>query len=80
MNNKSENLRILRLEKGFWEVLRSVKSVRSKYNRVKYVFAGEWRKESDKVECEAFITKENIADHVEFTGGVTGHLKMNLFN
>lgn len=69
----------LRETKGFWDVLRSVKSVRSKYKRVKYVFAGEWRNERDKVESEAYIAKEDIADHVAFTGGVTGHLKMNLF-
>jgi len=69
----------LRETKGFWNVLRSVKSVNAKYNRVKYVFAGEWRNEQEKVECEAYIVKENIADHVEFTGGVTGHLKMDLF-
>lgn len=69
----------LREVKGFWDVLRSVKYVRSKYDRVKYVFAGEWRNERDKFECAAYIAKENIGDHIAFTGGVAGHLKTDLF-
>jgi glycosyltransferase involved in cell wall biosynthesis len=64
--------------KGFKEVLFSAKDVINQYQNVRYVFAGDWRKQEDKTECERYIQKEQIGDHVDFVGGVTGRQQVKL--
>lgn len=61
--------------KGFKDVLYSVKRVIKKYTNVRYVFAGGWRKQEDKLECEDYVKRERINDYVDFVGTVTGEQK-----
>ena len=49
--------------KGFKDVLYSIKKVAECYDNVKYIFAGAWRKDKDKPECENYLKKGN------YTGG-----------
>jgi len=58
--------------KGFKDVLHSATSVTQRHNTVRYVFAGDWRKDEDKLECEKYIEKEELGDYVKFVGAVTG--------
>lgn len=64
--------------KGFKDVLYSVKLVIQNHINVRYVFAGAWRKDEDKLECEDYIKREGIHDYVEFAGTVTGRQKATL--
>ena len=64
--------------KGFKDVLFSAGKVLKSYSEVRYVFAGDWRKSQDKIECEKYIEKENIQENVEFKGIVTGQEKIKL--
>ena len=64
--------------KGFKEVLYSVKHVMQRHTNVRYVFAGAWRRDEDKLECEGYIEREKIGDYVDFIGTVTGRRKAEL--
>lgn len=64
--------------KGFKDVLYSVRNVIREHDNVRYVFAGDWRRNEDKLECEDYLKRENIHDYVEFTGTVTGRQKVKL--
>jgi len=80
---KKDHLMILFLSnlietKGFKGVLYSVKKVAQYHRNVRYVFAGSWRRDEDKFECEGYIKREKIKDYVEFTGTVTGKDKTKL--
>jgi len=66
--------------KGFKDVLYSVRNVIHKHDNVRYKFAGDWRRNEDKLECEDYIKRENIHDYVEFVGTVTGIQKVQLFH
>lgn len=65
--------------KGFKDVLHSVGKVSAEHDNVRYVFAGDWRRNEDKLECEDYINRENIHDYVEFVGTTTGKQKIELF-
>ena len=64
--------------KGFKEVLYSVKHVMQQHTNVRYVFAGAWRKDEDKLECEDYLEREKISEYVDFIGTVTGKRKAKL--
>lgn len=82
--SRNEHITILFLSnliesKGFKDVLHSVKDVIAEHDNVRYVFAGDWRRHQDKIECENYIKRENIQNYVEFPGTVTGAEKVELF-
>jgi len=64
--------------KGFKDVLHSVKKVTQYHRNVRYAFAGSWRRDEDKFECEDYIKREKIEEYVEFKGPVTGRNKTRL--
>ena len=64
--------------KGFKDVLYSVKKVTQYSHNIKYVLAGSWRKDEDRLECENYIRREKISGYVEFRGTVTGRNKTRL--
>jgi glycosyltransferase involved in cell wall biosynthesis len=65
--------------KGFKEVLYTVKQVTQRHANVRYVFAGGWRKNRVRRECEEYIEKENIKDYVDFIGTIAGKEKVKLY-
>lgn len=64
--------------KGYWDILYSIKKVIRSNKRIEYVFAGSWRCEKQKLECEDFVKKESIGDYVEFVGAVIGAEKLRV--
>ncbi len=64
--------------KGFKDVLYSVKKVTQYHRNVRYVFAGSWRRDEVRFECENYLKREKIIDYVEFKGTVTGRNKTRL--
>ena len=81
---RNEHITILFLSnlfesKGFKDVLYSVKDVVRRHNNVRYVFAGDWQRDKDKIECNDYVKRENIQDYIEFPGTMTGVRKVNLF-
>jgi glycosyltransferase involved in cell wall biosynthesis len=64
--------------KGFLEALYSVRPVINSHANTKYVFAGAWLSDIDKLEAEDYIKREGISSHVEFRGPVTGNEKLRL--
>jgi len=82
-NHEKNHLMILFISnliesKGFKDVLYSVRNVVREHDNVRYVFAGDWRRNEDKLECEDYLERENIHDYVEFRGTVTGRNKTRL--
>jgi len=68
----------LRESKGVWQVLFSVKKV-VKFNRdTRFIFAGSWRNENDRIKCEQYIKKEGLSDYIKFKGFIYGAEKVNL--
>jgi len=65
--------------KGLMDVLYSVKRVIQRNNNVKYIFAGPWMKDEDRVACEDYLKKERVRDYVEFTGIIVDRQKMEKF-
>ena len=82
-NPEKDHLMILFLSnlietKGFKDVLYSIKKTAQFRNNVRYIFAGAWRKDENKLECEDYLKREKIRDYVEFAGTVTGRQKVML--
>lgn len=64
--------------KGYWDVLYSIKKVIRYNKRLKYVFAGFWVGDKDRIRCRDYIKRENLGDYVEFEGAVTGREKLRV--
>jgi glycosyltransferase involved in cell wall biosynthesis len=64
--------------KGFWDVLRSIDTVRQKYHKARYVFAGGWMDEKDRVKAENYANQKKIEGSTEFKGPVKGIEKVKL--
>jgi glycosyltransferase involved in cell wall biosynthesis/ubiquinone/menaquinone biosynthesis C-methylase UbiE len=84
-DRKNNNLKILFLSnlaetKGYKDVLYSAKRVIHLQKNITYIFAGEWRNDEDRKECEKYMEKENIGGHVNFKGTIIGETKLRLLN
>jgi glycosyltransferase involved in cell wall biosynthesis len=64
--------------KGFKDVLHAAVEVVRKVPNTRFIFAGAWEKDSDKVECVEFIEATDLMDHVELRGPVVGTAKVTL--
>ena len=64
--------------KGVLDVLNAAEIVLSKYNKVKFRFAGAWSSKEGNTEEKAnqIIKEKGLRDHVEFTGVITGTAKV----
>ena len=65
-------------DKGFKDVLWSIPDVMHRNMDVRYVFAGEWMNDKDKIECERFIEEKKLGERIEFAGVVVGERKKEL--
>lgn len=64
--------------KGYREVLCSVKKASQCDSKIKYVFAGLWMNDNDKLECTRFLKKEKMDSYVEFIEDAVGKKKIDL--
>jgi len=68
----------LRESKGLWEVLFSIYKVVKYCRNIKFVFAGAWRYDKDRIKCEHYLKNEKLDVYVEFKGFILGNDKMEL--
>jgi len=68
----------LRESKGIWETLSSINKVKNYKKEIRFVFAGMWRLEQDRIRCEKYIKKENLSDFIQFNKFVLGEEKFRL--
>ncbi|MFH1378724.1 MAG: glycosyltransferase family 4 protein [bacterium] len=62
-------------EKGIIQLLKVIPAIISHNRNVRFVFAGEWFRESDKKEAFVLINKENLHPYITFTGVIKGEEK-----
>jgi glycosyltransferase involved in cell wall biosynthesis len=65
-------------EKGVFVLLQAAAKVVAAHPSVRFVFAGDWPLQSDRVEAERTIRESGIQQHVSFTGVVWGEQKWQL--
>lgn len=65
-------------EKGYKDVLYSVKEVAQYFMTVKYIFAGIWMSDKERIECDKYIKNEEIEEFIDFVGIVKGKDKRTL--
>ena len=64
-------------EKGIFEIIKLIRE--SKNLKVQFHFAGEWRRDSDKIEFENLINEDLNLNKIHFHGYVSGKAKEELF-
>ena len=65
--------------KGFFDVIKSLPSVRERVPNIRFKVAGRWESEALRAEVMAFINVNGLDDCVEFLGVVSGDAKRELF-
>jgi glycosyltransferase involved in cell wall biosynthesis len=65
-------------EKGVFALLEAAPKIIAKDPHVRFVFAGDWKSESDRVDAERKIQESGIQKHVSFAGVVWGERKAQL--
>ncbi|MGH9592466.1 MAG: glycosyltransferase family 4 protein [Bryobacteraceae bacterium] len=65
-------------EKGVFVLLEAAPKVLAKYPDVRFVFAGDWASEGDRLDAERRIRESGIGGHVSFAGVVWGERKAQL--
>ena len=64
--------------KGIGVLIRSIPSVISKHQNIRFVFAGPWFDEGEKREIEAYIKNKKLNRYVSFAGPVKGRSKWEI--
>ncbi len=65
-------------EKGVFVLLEAAAKVVAAHPAVRFVFAGDWPLESDRLEAERVIRERGLQQHVSFVGVVSGERKWQL--
>ena len=65
-------------EKGVFILLEAARRIVAAHPPVRFVFAGDWQVESDRLEAERTIRESGIQQHVSFAGVVWGERKWQL--
>lgn len=65
-------------DKGVFVLLEAAARVVAKRKDVRFVLAGDWFRQSDREEAEAFIAGHGLRDHIRFAGVVWGESKARL--
>lgn len=69
-----------RKEKGFWDVLLSIKPIIKENNQITFNFVGELRlTESEKKFVADYISQENLNNHIRFPGILKGEDKWEVY-
>lgn len=65
-------------EKGVFVLIEAAAKVVAAHPAVRFVFAGDWMQQSDRVEAERTIRERGLQRHVSFAGVVSGERKWQL--
>lgn len=65
--------------KGVFECLESISYVVKKYQRVKFIFAGEWSSREDEVRANKIIEENDVSSYCEIIGTISGEEKKKYF-
>jgi glycosyltransferase involved in cell wall biosynthesis len=67
-------------EKGVFVILDAIPLVRARYPQARFIFAGAWWSEKDRVEAERLVQERDLSSCTEFTGMVTGDHKWEIIS
>jgi glycosyltransferase involved in cell wall biosynthesis len=62
-------------EKGVFVLLEAIPKVLAQHPQARFVFAGSWWREQDRLESNRLVQELGLANHAEFVGRVTGQAK-----
>ena len=66
-------------QKGALVLLAAIPFMERIRSDVEFIFAGPWSSQRDRVEADAFVERQNLAESVSFIGSVEGEEKQALF-
>jgi glycosyltransferase involved in cell wall biosynthesis len=70
---------VLAESKGYFDLIKAVPSVTTRYPDVQILIAGRWENGSLKDRVSTFIRENQLEHHIKFVGVVTGEEKVKLF-
>lgn len=63
------------VSKGFFKVLESMPAVVKAFPNVRFIFAGAWDKDADRIDAERFVRSHQLEEFIEWRGRVIGEAK-----